>query len=469
MKKAIAKQTLLMSLLLLLLAGCSPFSATLQPAELTNVPQKYSIAGTASASSDRWWQSFSSADLDRLVTEALNDNLSLRQAWARLEQAQVLTRQSESSRQPDLTLSAGWSNSRTENNGSFSSDEDYSLGLNSSFEIDLWGRVAADINSQQKQQQATQEDLQAAAISLAAEVTDQWLSLISKVEQQSLLSEQLRTAEDYLTLIDLRFRKSQATALDLLQQQESIAALKTQMPGLQADEQKLRHALAVLLGNNSQQPLLLTRFELPQLQPLPALGLPAELLRQRPDIRAAGLRLQMADWDLTVAKADRLPALKLTASATTSGDFSDLFDNWLLNLAQNLTAPLLDGGKRTAEVERQQAIIKEQMAAYQETVLIAIREVEDALISEQKLQQQQTAMQHQLKFAEQALSTAKNRYLKGLSDYLPVLTELQNVEQLQQELLNQQLELLTNRVDLHRALGGDWTEQLPVQQLEVQL
>lgn len=467
MNKIISKLSLL--LLLLLVAGCSTFRAQIQPAELTNPPQHYSVDGTATAAPDRWWQSFAAADLDRLVEEALTDNLSLRQAWARLEQARALSRQSKSSRQPDLELAAGHSANQSRTSSSTANGESYSLGVSSSFEFDLWGRVAAGIESQQKEEQATREDLNAAAISLAAEVTDRWLQLITQMQQQQLLTDQIATAQSYLDLIDLRFRKAQATALDLLQQKESIAALQTRLPALQAEERLLRNELAVLLGNNPQQPLNLNSFELPQLQPLPQLGIPAELLEQRPDIRAAGLRLQAADWDLSVAKADRLPALKLTAIATTSGDFGELFDNWLLNLANNLTAPLLDGGKRSAEVERQQAIISEQLAAYQQTVLTAIREVEDALIGEQKLQEELSALQHQLGLADQALFTAKNRYLKGLSSYLPVLTELQNVEQLQQDLLNQQLELLTNRVVLHQALGGNWTEQLPVQQLEVQL
>ncbi len=469
MNKMISRQSLLLFLFLLLMGGCSPFSAQLQPAGLAELPQSYSVNGAASEAPDRWWQSFAAADLDRLVEEALTDNLSLRQAWARLEQARALSRQSESRRQPDLDLTAGHSASRTRTSGSTTDSESYSLGLSSSFEFDLWGRVAAEVESQLKTEQATREDLHAAAISLAAEVADRWLQLLTQIQQQQLLAEQIRTAQSYLDLIDLRFRKAQATALDLLQQQESIAALRTQIPALQAEEQLLRNELAVLLGNNPQQPLNLSSFELPQLQPLPKLGIPAELLEQRPDIRAAALRLRAADWDLTVAKADRLPTLKLTASATTSGNFGDLFDNWLLNLANNLTTPLFDAGLRAAEVERQQAIISEQLAAYRETVLTAIREVEDALISEQKLQEELTALQHQLSLAEQALATAKNRYLKGLITYLPVLTELQNVEQLQQTLLNQRLDLMTNRVTLHRALGGDWTEQLPEQQLEVQL
>ncbi len=445
----------LLLLTLLLLSGCSPFSPDLHQQKLAELPESFSVYGETAPAPDRWWQNFGSAELERLVDEALSDNLTLSQAWSRLEQAQALTRQSGSARYPDLSLSAG-QNRKPEN---------YSAGLNSSYEIDLWGRVAAGYQGQRQQEQATREDLNAAALSLAAEVTERWLQLLGKHQQQQLLKEQLATALSYLDLIDVRFRKAQATALDLLQQQEALAALQTQLPPLQAQEQLLRHELAVLLGNNPQQSLALRHYELPQLSNLPALGLPAELLEQRPDIRAAGHRLQAAGWQLAAAKADRLPALRLTASvASDSARLSNLFDNWILNLANNLTLPVIDAGRRTAEVERNQALSNEQLASYQQTVLIAMREVEDALVSEQKLREQQTAIQHQQEFAAQALRAAKRRYLKGLSDYLPVLTELKNVEQLQQERLIQQLSLLTNRVALHRALGGDWTEQLQAQQ-----
>jgi outer membrane protein, multidrug efflux system len=458
-------------ILLSVLSACSPFTAQIEPEKMLSVPEQYinNDNGAVNSSVDQWWHDFASNDLNRLIDEALTGNLSLRQTWARMEQARALTSKSESSQLPSLDFNAERSDSRSHNNGSTNSSDNTTLGLSSSFEVDLWGRISAEINSQQKEHEATREELNAAAITLSAEVADSWLQLLKQIEQQQLLSEQIETAQSYLNLIDLRFRKSQATALDLLQQKESIAALETQIPALQAEEQRLRYKLSVFMGNNPQQQLELTNVNLPQLQPLPALGIPSQLLDQRPDIRAASLRLQSAGWDLSVSQADRLPALKLTATATTSGGFSDLFDNWLLNLANNLTAPLIDGGSRSAEVDRQKAIVDEKLAAYQEVVLTAIREVEDSLITEQKLQEQQAAQRHQLNLAEQALSTARNHYLKGLSTYLPVLTELQNVEQLQQDLLSQQLSLLTNRVVLHRSLGGNWTEHLPAQKSEVQI
>lgn len=459
-------------ILLIGLSACSPFSAALEPEGSLRLPQQYSLydIGDTSPDSDRWWQDFHSSDLDRLVEQALDGNLTLQQTWAKLRQAAALTRQSDSNRYPDLNLNAAYSNSQSHTDGSTDASDSYSLGISSSFEVDLWGRVAATVNAQRQEQLATAEDLKAAAITVAGEVSDRWLTLLGQIEQQRLLDQQLATADDYLKLVDLRFRKAQATAVDLLQQKESIAALQTQLPGLQSTEQQLRHELALLLGRSPQQPLNLKQLEIPQLPPLPATGLPVDLLTRRPDIRAAGMRIKVADWQLSAAKANRLPALKLTANLDSSSDsFSDLLDNWILNLANNLTAPLFDAGNRSAEVERNQAVIDEKLALYKSTVLTAIKEVEDALIVEQKLIEQLDAMEHQYDLADQALNAARERYKKGQSTYLPVLTQLQSVESLQQNLVTQKIAILTNRVSLYRALGGSWPEQLQAPEKEVTL
>lgn len=458
--------------LLVGLSACSPFGASLEPKDSLQLPQQYSLyeATDADPAAEHWWQDFNSNDLNNLVEQALDGNLTLQQTWAKLRQAAALTRQSDSSRYPDLNLNAAYSSNQTYDDGSTDGSDSYSLGLSSSFEVDLWGRVAATANAQRQEQLATAEDLKAAAITVAGEVSDRWLTLLGQIEQQRLLNEQLGTAGDYLKLVDLRFRKAQATAVDLLQQKESIAALQTQLPGLQSTEQQLRHELALLLGNSPQQPLDLNQLEIPQLPPLPATGLPVDLLARRPDIRAAGMRIKAADRQLSAAKANRLPALKLTASLDSSSDsFSDLFDNWILNLANNLTAPLFDAGNRSAEVERNRAVIDEKLALYKSTVLTAIKEVEDALIVEQKLIEQLSAMEHQHDLADQALNAARERYKKGQSTYLPVLTQLQSVESLQQNLVTQKIAILTNRVSLYRALGGSWPEQLQAPEKEVTL
>ena len=173
------------------------------------------------------------------------------------------------------------------------------------------------------------------------------------------------------------------------------------------------------------------------------------------------MRLQAADWQVSAARAKRLPAISLTARATYgSGDLSLLFDNWLLSLAGNLTAPLFDAGRRAAEVDRTRAVVDERLWAYRQVVLTALKEVEDALVSEEKQRQHIKALRQQIDAAKKALNEAGERYLKGLNDYLPVLTQLLSVQNLERDLIRREAELLVARVGLYRALGGSWMTEL---------
>jgi outer membrane protein TolC len=175
-------------------------------------------------------------------------------------------------------------------------------------------------------------------------------------------------------------------------------------------------------------------------------------------------RLELADWNVSAAKADRLPSLSLTARATYQADeLNLLLDNWLLNLAANLTAPLLDGGRRKAEVDRLTAVVDENLAAYRQTILAAVREVEDALVGEEKLQAHLRGLDTQLDAARNALNEARSRYRNGLIDYLPVLTQLLTVQNLERTIIQRKADLLVARVNLYRALGGSWTDELEPQ------
>ena len=139
-----------------------------------------------------------------------------------------------------------------------------------------------------------------------------------------------------------------------------------------------------------------------------------------------------------------------------SPQVEDLFEGWFRHLAASLAAPLIDGGRRKAEVDRAQAVLDGALSAYRQTILSAFREVEDALVRERRTREGLEALANQHAEAELTLEEARRRYEKGLSDYLPVLTALRSVQQLERELLHLRTALFTNRVVLHRALGGTW-------------
>ncbi|MEN8753352.1 MAG: TolC family protein, partial [Desulfobacterales bacterium] len=287
------------------------------------------------------------------------------------------------------------------------------------------------------------------------------VNIIAQRMQKRLLEHQLQTNLTFLELIELRFHMAMVSALDVYQQKQVVEDIKAEIPLVEAREQLLRHELALLLGKLPKTMLNISREELPKPIEIPATGLPADLLSSRPDLRAAGMRLWAADWQVAAARADRLPAISLTAQARYGeADADVLFDNWLLSLAGNLTAPIFDGKRRAAEVDRSLAVVDEKLSAYRQTVLTAIKEVEDALVNESKQREHINGLEKVTATARKALKEAGNRYRKGLTDYLPVLTQLLTVQGLERNLIQQQANLLGVRISLYRALGGTWTESL---------
>jgi outer membrane protein TolC len=221
---------------------------------------------------------------------------------------------------------------------------------------------------------------------------------------------------------------------------------------------------AVLLGKAPNFDLGLTADDLPSSLPLPASGVPADLLANRPDVRAAGLRLRSSQWEVSSARADRLPAITLTGQAEYASDqFNTLFDNWLANLAAGLTGPIFDGNRRSAEVDRTRAVARERLLAYEQTVMEAIRDVENALVNMTKQQAYLEAVRKQLALAEMTLKQAGERYQNGVVTYLTVLTSLLDVQSLERTLVQGEADLLRYQIALCRALGGAWYEDLEEQ------
>jgi NodT family efflux transporter outer membrane factor (OMF) lipoprotein len=298
-------------------------------------------------------------------------------------------------------------------------------------------------------------------MTLAAEVATRYVEIISQRLQKQLLEEQLKANQTYLELVELRFFKSMVSALDVYQQKQIVERVAAETPLVEQQERLLWHELAVLLGKLPQASPNIGAEDFPVIGDLPDLGLPADLLANRPDVRAAGLRLQGADWQVAAARADRLPAIRLSADGGfTSTTVSSLFDNWFLQLAGSLTGPIFDGRRRASEVERTRALAEERLAVYRRTVLTAIKEVEDALVTEQKQRENIDLVRTRIETARKALGQAAERYRKGLNDYLPVLTQLISVQDLERELIQKEATLLTARIGLYRALGGSWMEGL---------
>jgi outer membrane protein, multidrug efflux system len=425
------------------------------------LPETYSLYTGDTGPMGPWWGTFQDAQLDAFIRGALSTNFSLKEARARLEQVRASAVKAGAAAYPTLNASTGASVARQHlDSGTIaatSSPGDYSLALVATYEIDLWGRIRSGREAARLEANASHEDLSTAAMSIAAEVADLWIRRIAREMDIRLLKKQLATNQMLLELVELRFRKAMVSALDVYQQRQVVEKVRGMIPLAEAEKQLSSHNLALLMGKSPRTVFFIERDNLPEVLPIPPTGLPAHLLANRPDIRSAGLRLQAADWQVAEARAKRLPDISLTGTHRYGADNLDLFlNNWIISLAGNLVAPILDGNSRKAEVDRTRAVVDEKLAAYERTVLNAVKEVEDALVLEVKQGEHIVALEKEIHMATAGLNEATSRYRKGLSDYLPVLTQLLAVQNLERDLIQKKADRLITRIGLHRALGGSW-------------
>ena len=462
-KIKIASVPAAVTLLAVLLASCSPFRPDVRTNDAAPLPVAYTLYSEQPVENGKWWESLGNSDLNHLVETALAANFDLEQAWARLRQAGAVVVQSSADKYPTLDASGDYKHTRSYTKGAKGGEttaETHTLGLEAGYELDLWGRIEAEAKGGELDYQASREDLSTSAMTVAGEVVSRWLEIQSQRRKERIIEEQIKTNQTYLELIELRFRNSISTALDVYQQRQNLAKVKALLPPVKSEEQLLLNELALLMGKPAGS-VTVPDAEVPDPKALPGLGLPADLLANRPDVRSAGLALSSADWAVAAARADRLPSLTLSGSGQYTGaQLGTLFDNWILTLAGAIAGPIFDGGYRKAEVDKARAVVDERLGAYKSTVYTAFKEVEDALVEEKWQKRYLEALSAQQEASRVSLREAVSRYTQGLDDYLPVLSALMSVQDLEVTMATERTNLMLYRVALYRALGGTWTDSL---------
>ncbi|MGR9115991.1 MAG: efflux transporter outer membrane subunit [Gammaproteobacteria bacterium] len=442
-------------------AACSvaprPFEA---PASL---PDSFSQTGKAELR-NRWWLNFNDPVLDRLIETALQQNLDLRATFNRLEQAKAVARKTGSELIPEISGNSGIDRIiSSPAQGQRTTTDTFSLGLAASYELDLWGRIRAGTQAAEQDVKASALDIQTAAIALSAEIASTWYRLIEQNKQLKLLNQQIETNTQNVDIVAARFRGGQATVADLFQQSQVLEAVRGDQYTVIATIEVLKNQLAVLTGQSPGMIRLDSASQFPKLPELPVTGLTADLIQRRPDILSAYRRLQAADLRIAAAVADRFPKISLSGSIdTTAPDLQDFFNNWLATLAGNLVIPLIDGGRRIAEVDRTRAVTEEALNAYGQRILRSLEEVENALIQESQQHKRLDSLEKQLRFLDEANNQIRMRYIYGAMDFLRVLTSQVSQQSLQRSVIQAERELINFRIALYRSLAGGWTLTQPV-------
>lgn len=445
-----------------LLAGCGSLvpardKATPPLRDDFRVTATPAVATTALA--HEWDGFFADAQLRQIVGIALTGNRSLQASAAAVERVRAQYRIAEAGRLP--TVTAGASANRQETGGSTSTTYSASLGL-AAWEIDLFNRLGSLEGAALARYLAQQETQRGAQLSLVAEVANAWL-LLAAEQQRLTLAQQLRDSQQRtLNLTEQRHRLGAASGLEGARARTAFEAARGEATRAQAAVTQARLQLELLAGQPLPDELLPAAQDLQAVTALPAVpgGLPAEVLLQRPDLRAAEQQLQAAAFDVGAARAARFPRLTLTASAgTRAPELDGLFKSgtgfW--SLLPQLDLPLFDAGARAAQVEVSEASRRQALATYEATLQSAFREVADALAVRDSLAERLDAQQAQVAAATQSLRFAEESYRLGSSSQLDLLDAQRQLATAQQALVTLRQTEQVNRVTLLRALGGRWS------------
>jgi len=448
------------------LAGCTSIESTKPEIDsrFENASFKPLVDKDAIQAPADWWVGFSSNQLNTLMQKAQTENLNLAATAARLRAAQAGLDAAQASFFPTLNFNAGRQENTvkgvsiqgqaTNNRGLFTSGS-----FSASYEIDLWSRLRNTAQAAELQLQATRFELDAAKISLAGELATTWTQWVAADQTVALLEKELDSFQTNLKLIELRFRQGSAVASDVLQQRQLVESAQGNLALALSNRDVLLNSLSILVGQPPNS-LNLQREALPALPAIPATGIPAELLNRRPDVQQAWALVMSTDRSVAAAIANRFPQLSLRASFSDQTRNSDLlFDNWVRNLSVNLVAPLFDGGARSAEVNRQRALLDQAVAQYQSAALNALADVDNALIQETRQREAVQSFQQQLALAELSLKRLFAGYRNGSIDYLAILDAQQSTSQLRRNLVNAQQQWVGFRIALYRALSGNIPQQ----------
>ncbi len=448
--------------LVLLGQGCTVHERGFEPP--LALPASFGVTPTGAETAmapDRWWLAFEDPALDGLQAEALGGNFDLATFRNRLTAARAVVTRERAALFPTLDYDLSAQQTRRESND-FAGEDRYGVALLGAYDVDLWQGNASAAEAAALAEVVAQEQLRAAAIALAADVAFAWYALVEQRGQAGILEAQIRTNEQVLQVVRARFGGGVVRASDVLRQERLLESTREQRVAVQAEIEVLEHALLVLVGRSPTDPLGPSADALPEAPPRPSLGLPSELVQRRPDVRAALRAIQQADAAVAVAVAERYPSVRLRAEASTvESSLADLFDDWASLLAVDVVGPIFDADRRAAEVKRTKAVKAERVNVYAQTVLVAFRQVLDAVSRERAREEQIALLERQLELAERTSERLNREYLNGDISYIDVLDALTTEQQLQRDLLETRFQRIADRIALYQALAGGWESIVP--------
>lgn len=424
------------------------------------------VSASANAKLARWWENLNDPVLDSLVQRAIVSNRELRMAAARVRVARAMRGAAVADLLPTIGASASYMNARRSRNAlafpvRLIDTETYQAGFDASWEIDLFGGKRRALEAARADLQAVEEDLRAVLVSLLAELGRNYIELRGTQRRLAIAAENIRVQQEMLEITKLRFEKGLASELDVAQSEALLASTRSRLPTLETTLRRTINRIAVLLG---QEPSLLVSelsFDAQIPSPPPEIPdtLPADLLRRRPDVRRSERQLAAATARIGVATAELFPKFILSGSAAyQSLDTENLVspNSKMWSAGPSIRWRLLEFPRLRAQINAQTAQQEQSLAAFEQTVLLAIEEVENALTSYAREKERFDLLQSSVESSRRALKLANELYTKGLGEFVNVLVAERALFENEDALIQSQTAISENLVALYKALGGGW-------------
>ena len=430
----------------------------------------------------RWWQSFNDPQLNSLIDRAVEGNLTLQQAVLRIAGARQELAQARGGLFPSLNGSAKVTrqqlglegllkaNGATDQLDSETASQLSSLdqpvtlyqgSFDASWELDLWGKVRRQVELADAQTQAAIEQRNDALVSLEAEVARAYLQLRGAQATVATLEQQIAVAQQSWELTQSQQRNGLAPLTDVENARAQLSSLQAQLPQYQSQARQAMNGLAVLLGKTpgALDNELFTPKAMPALPQIVPVGIPATLARRRPDIRQAEATLHAQTANIGVSVAQLFPSLSLTGQLGVRNTDVSYLDNWsshFYSVGPSLSIPLFQGGRLVSSVKLARAQQASAALDYRQTVLTALQDVENALVSYRADQARVTALDETTGSLQRAFDLASDSYRQGISTFIDVLDAQRQLAQAQEQATQARMQSALDLVALYKALGGGW-------------
>jgi NodT family efflux transporter outer membrane factor (OMF) lipoprotein len=424
-----------------------------QPAEATELRQ--------------WWREMNDPLLNELVNEALAANLDLATAKAQLREARARRALARAQLGPSLSVAASASRSYSSGeSGAGTTKNLYNAGFDASWEADVFGGLRRGREAASADLEASVENLRDTQVSLVAEVALNYAELRTAQHRLTITEERIASFEETLQVARWRRQAGLVSELDVAQARTELENTRAGLPSLRTSATEARNRLAVLLGRapGELQPRLTATAIIPMASRAAMVGIPADILRQRPDVRGAERKLAAQTARLGEAKGERYPSFKLSGSIGLEALTASALTNsgaTLYSLLGSITAPIFDSGRISANIETQDALLEQARLYYQATVLSALEEVENALVAVTNNSERRHKLAQAADSARETLLLAEQRYAGGLTDFLTVLDSQRTLLKIEDDLASGTGELTGAQIRLFKTLGGGWSPASP--------